>query len=228
MIGMSVATTKKSTLNSTQQNIVDLHSRYDALPKALRQLCGKIQLPLDGGQELIKYLKHTKKPLKGMSDASLKDGTSSHAWILSTGENDHTLDGNMSIHGTGPVNGAPKSMSSARGELHGQTAMAIVSKLLLETHQEPKIPTLLQGDNQRIQRKCNEIRIDRLKHHREPNIDLLIEFKHATKGHHVKIEWMPGHQDKDKPWETIHDLEKMNLSNSAIMNTLCDKIANDT
>lgn len=130
-------TTLQGTQNdTTQHNITDLYGRYHALPKALRQLCGEIQLPPDGGHELINYLKHTNKPLKGMSDASLKHGTCSHAWILSTGENTHTLNENMSIHGTGAVDGAPNSMSSAKGEFHGQTAMSIVSKLFLETHQE--------------------------------------------------------------------------------------------
>ncbi len=88
----------------------------------------------------------------------------------------------MSIHGTGAVDGDPSGMSSARVELHGQTAMAVMSKVLLDANNETNLPTILQGDNQGIQNKCNTIQTNRLKHHREPNSDLLMEYQHAITG----------------------------------------------
>lgn len=63
----------------------------------------------------MKYLHDTETPLIGMSDASLKHDQCTHAWFLSTGNPDHITDCNMSIHGTGAVDGAPSSMSSTEG-----------------------------------------------------------------------------------------------------------------
>jgi hypothetical protein len=60
-----------------------------------------------------------------MSDASLNECQCSHAWVLSTGEPDHITDNNMSIHGAGAVDGDINTMSSTRGELNGQTTMAM-------------------------------------------------------------------------------------------------------
>jgi hypothetical protein len=80
-----------------------------------------------------------------MSDASLKDSNCTHAWILSTGNADHISDPQMNIQGKGAVDGAPHALSSARGELQRQTAMAIMFKLLLQTHQQTSITTPSQG-----------------------------------------------------------------------------------
>jgi hypothetical protein len=85
--------------------------------------------------------------------------------------------------------------------------MAVISKVLLQTHQETNIPTILKGDNQGIQHICK------------------LEFKAATNRHQVITEWVPGHQDNDKQ-QTVNDMENVKLSNSTIMNTLCDQTAN--
>jgi hypothetical protein len=84
----------------------------------------------------------------------------------------------MSIHGTGTVNGASTSMSSTNGELQGQTAMAIISNLLLAAHNDTTTK-ILHSDNQGVQRTCPSFQTHRLKHHRKPNMDLKIEYKNA-------------------------------------------------
>jgi hypothetical protein len=82
----------------------------------------------------LHYLQVTQKPLIGMSDASLKDGQCSHACVLSSSDLDHLTNRNMSIHGAGAVDGDITTMSSTKGELHGQTAVAIMSKKFLNAH----------------------------------------------------------------------------------------------
>lgn len=85
----------------------------------------------------------------------------------------------------------------------------------------------LHGDNQGVQQTCSNIRMTNLKHHRQPNTDLKIEYKKACEGLCITNEWTRSHQDGDKPWETIEDLQNLNLSNMAIMNTWCDRKANE-
>jgi hypothetical protein len=131
-------------------NVSNFSHLYHQLPIALQRLCGEIKLPEDGGKALIQHLQNTKKPLIGMSDASLKDNQCSHAWILSTGEPDHITYNNMSIQGVGAVDGDLTTMSSTRGELHGQTAMAIISNTLLHSHNASNIKVILHSDNQGV------------------------------------------------------------------------------
>ncbi len=114
----------------------DMYSLYHKLPITLKRLCGEISLPTDGGNALLKHLHSNNLPLMGMSDASLKEGQCGHSWILSTGDPDHIDDQNMSMRGAGAIDGAPHHMSFSRGELHGQTAMAIMSKLFLDSHHD--------------------------------------------------------------------------------------------
>jgi hypothetical protein len=80
----------------------------------------------------------------------------------------------MHIRGCGAVDGSKHDLSSTRGEHQGQTAMAIVSKLLLQTHENTSIPATLMGDNQGVQQQWATPPTNRLKHHRSPNIDLRI------------------------------------------------------
>ncbi len=96
----------------------------------------------------------------------------------------------MSIHGTRTVDGAPSSMSSTRGELHEQAAMVIISNILLKAHNDDTTKTALHGDNNSVQKTCSHIQMDRLKHHRQPNMDLKLEFKKAGEGRHITAEWI--------------------------------------
>jgi hypothetical protein len=158
------------------------YSLYNNLPITLKRFCGEITLPMDGGAALMHHLQTHQTPLIGMSDASLKDGQCSHAWVLSTGNPDHISNENMSIQGAGAVDGAPEFMSYARGELHGQTAMAIISTILLEAHNSPNMKITLHSDNKGVQHTCAHIQTNRLKHHRQSNIDLKNVYKQASQG----------------------------------------------
>lgn len=44
------------------------------LPKELRRLCGKVDIPPDGGAQLINYLRETDATLAGVSNASVAIG----------------------------------------------------------------------------------------------------------------------------------------------------------
>jgi hypothetical protein len=68
--------------------------------------------------------------LLGVSDASIKDKLRRHTWILTTGAQEHISNPDMMITGVRLVGGHVSDMSSARGELQGQTALAIMAKYL--------------------------------------------------------------------------------------------------
>jgi hypothetical protein len=57
--------------------------------------------------------------------------------------------------------------------------------------------------------------------------DLKIEYQQASKGRNITNEWTRGHQDANIPWNDIQELKDMKLSNTAILNTWCDKMANE-
>jgi hypothetical protein len=152
---------------------------------------------------------------------------STHARVLSTGEPTHITDANVSIHGSGAVGGDISTMSSTRGELHGQTAMAIISNTLLHAHNDSNIKITLHGDSQGVQQTCSYIHMTNLKYHRQPNTDLKFEYKKACEGLLLTNTWTRSHQDGDRKWESIEVLQNLNLSNMAIMNTWYDRKANE-
>jgi hypothetical protein len=209
-----------------QQQRNDFRDLYSKLPLSIQRICGKIQLPEDGGTSLIQHLLHTDQPLVGVSDASLKDGTSGHTWILSTGNLNHINDPMMQITGSGPVDGYHADLSSARGEIQGQTALAIVTSTLLTAQQQPCMKVTYHGDNKGTQNKCATAHSNRLRDHQQPNTDLYLEFHHYTRTLNKKIEWVKGHQDSGKDWEQITDLQHLKLSSAAYMNIWCDHQAN--
>jgi hypothetical protein len=87
----------------------------------------------------MQYVTSHDKPLIGASDASLKEGQSGHAWILSTGEIVHLTNPLMQISGHSPVDGYHTDMSSATGEIQGQTALAIMTSALLQAQDKKNI-----------------------------------------------------------------------------------------
>jgi hypothetical protein len=198
---------------------------YEFLPTALKRLYGKVILPPDNGKALIEYLQSSNNPLVGPSDASLKHGQCCHAWILLTGQPQHIDDPTMSFKGSGAVDGAPEDQSSTRGELQGQTALAIIANNLLEHQQALNIPVTLITDNQGVQTKCGNLTTNCLHNHHDANMDLWLEYQNATKSIKTTNEWARSHQAKDNKWETIQDLEKLNIPNNAIMNIHCDQEA---
>jgi hypothetical protein len=97
--------------------------------------------------------------------------------------------------------------------------MVIMSKTLLNAHKESTIKIVLHGDNQAVQQTCSSIQTDHLKYHRQPNMNLKIEYQKAHEGIHIMNEWTRGRQDDGKEWNSIKDLQNMQLSNLVIMNT---------
>jgi hypothetical protein len=100
-----------------------------------------------------------------------------------------------------------------------------MSKTLLQTHNALNMKVILHGDNQGVQQICSTIQTTNLKHHRQPNIDLIIEYTKAREGFHITNEWTKGHQDGNKEWTNINYLQNMQQSNLVIMNTWCDRKA---
>jgi hypothetical protein len=58
-------------------------------------------------------------------------------------------------------------------------------------------------------------------------MDLTMEYNSITKDIQIKSEWVRGHQDKEMTWDTIPDLQNLQLSNTAKLKILCDKYASD-
>lgn len=214
-------------LKTSTANNNTLQDLYDALPNSLKRLCGKIHLPPDGGAKLMEYVMTNNSPIFGASDASLKNNNCSHAWVVTSNNPEHLHDPDMIIHGAGPVDGHYKYLSSARGELQGQTAAAIAIQQLLRAHKSHCTPVHLYGDNQGIQNKCTTFRPRKMKSHREPNIDLLLEYQTTTKNMQKQNHWVGSHQDKDTPWDTTTELLDLKLSPEATLKVLCDKMATD-
>jgi hypothetical protein len=224
LIGLNAINTHG--MEQPQQPIDELTRHYNNLPEALQRLCGKVSLPPDGGKKLLEYLRETNTPLHGASDTSLKEDQCAHAWILTTGEQDHIEDPLMSISGMGPVDGYTSDLSSYRGELQGQTALVIMSNVLQKTQPTNPYTVKLIGDNKGVQQKTAIVRLNKIGHHREANSDLYMEYMNASKPIKKKVEWVKSHQDKDTPWSTIQELKDLKLSTAATLNVWCDKQAN--
>lgn len=130
----------------------------------------------------------------------------------------------MHIAGRGPVDGYTSDLSSSCGELQGQTALAIISKLLLE-HNNTTCNVKLIGDNKGVQQKTAKILPQRIRLHSEPNLDLLLEYDAAARSLQRSVDWVKSHQDKDTPWTNLMELEQLKLSPAATLNVWCDKQA---
>jgi hypothetical protein len=131
----------------------------------------------------------------------------------------------MKIEGSGPVDGDTTTMSSSRGELQGQTALAIISECFLKKHGATDIPITLFSDNQGVQQCCSTTKIQRIGHHRKANMDLQLEHNKRSRDLNISHKWVKGQQDGDKPWETIEELIDMNLTPDATLNIYCDQKA---
>lgn len=203
----------------------DLSSLYSHLPIALQRICGNVLLPADGGPALIQHILTTDRPLLGVSDASLKDGQSVHAWILSKGDINHIDDPMMRIAGRGPIDGYNADLSSTTGEIQGQAALAIMTSTLLQVQHQPNLMVIFHGDNKGTQNKCAAMFGDKLCDHRQSNQDLYLEYHHHAHDLNKKVEWVKGHQDSGKEWENITDLQHLRLSSAAYMNIWCNRQA---
>ena len=148
-----------SSINTHGNNVASnapstLKQLFSHLPKSLQRLCGNIELPPDDGVALSKHLLTSNKPLYGAADASLKDGNTSHAWVLSTGNIEDISNPLLHISGSGPVDGHPHDMSSSRGELQGQAALVTIANMFMDKHSIPNPSLHVTGDNQGIMNRC--------------------------------------------------------------------------
>jgi hypothetical protein len=117
-------------------------------------------------------------------------------------------------------------LSSARGELQGQTALAIMSSTVLNTHNETGHPVNFIGDNKGIQQKTATYIPGHLKAHHDTNCDIFLEYHNVASNVNCQVTWVKSHQDDGTPWNTIDKLLELKLSSCATMN-MCDKQAND-
>jgi hypothetical protein len=131
----------------------------------------------------------------------------------------------MNISGGGAVDGTPNDLTSYRGELQGQTALAIMAQQLQQITDANDVTFHMYGDNLAVQNKCKNISTSKIKHHREPNMDLLMEYKAATENLQVTTHWVQSHQDKDTPWYDFSELKDLRLPMDATVNVWCDKLA---
>ncbi len=123
------------------------------------------------------------------------------------------------------VDGYHCNLSSAHGEIQGQTAAATLIHGLNKTLNTSNVTIQLFGDNQGVQNKCKRQTVTKLRSHRDPNADLFMEYHAVTSTFNPKVHWVRSHQDKDTPLETIEDLKELKLSPEATLNMWCDKQA---
>jgi len=88
---------------------------------------------------------------------------------------EHFLDPKLTISGYGTVIGHQRELSSARRELQGQTAFAIMTKFLLQLHDILTILVSFVCYNQGMVKGCSLPCYACLRHHCRSNIDLYIE-----------------------------------------------------
>lgn len=133
----------------------------------------------------------------------------------------------MKLEESGPVDGDNTLISSARGELQGQTTLAIIMETLLKEYDAHEMPITFITDNQGIQKSCHNLKIHHVGHHRNANMDLQMEHATRMKDLHITHEWVKGHQDKNIQWESINKLAQLKLTPAATLNLYCDRKASD-
>ncbi len=210
---------------SVEDKTISTAHLYDKLPTALKKMCGRVPIPPDGGKQLLENIKKKNTPLIGVSDASLHKDQCSHAWIICSGNIDDVNDPNMHISGEGIVDGPADYLSSTRGEAQGQAALAVMASIMLKANDSLNTPIKLVGDNKGVQTKTAKKGFYKLRHHREANADIFLEYHQHAKTLNKTIGWVKGHLDADTPWATIQELKDLKLSPEATMNIWCDSRA---
>jgi hypothetical protein len=209
-----------------QSNHSSLEHSFNNLHPALQEICGTLHFPPDNGHALMEEIQHSSGKIFGASDASLKSGRATHAWIISPGKKDDINNPLLHISGPGMVHGNPNYLSSARGELQGITAMSIICNMLSRHHnRQTKLSAIC--DNVGVINKCTKGKFSSLRRNRDANIDLYLTYKEQKLLSHTKLSWVGGHSDK-KPWQTFHDLKSLKLSCEETYNVWCDRIAQKT
>jgi hypothetical protein len=116
--------------NNIQQQ--PMKTAFDSIHPSLQQTCGTVHLPPDNGESLLRELRKNNNIIYSASDASLKGGKSTHAWIISSENIEDISNPYNTIYGSGPVHGPIKDLSSFRGELQSITAISIIASFLSE------------------------------------------------------------------------------------------------
>jgi hypothetical protein len=92
------------------------------------------------------------------------------------------------------VDGHHKYLSSAHGEIQGQTAAAMILHCITQAHDTTNIPIQLVGDNQAVQNKCGRQTCKKLRSHRDPNSDLFTEYHAVASALRPTTRWVRSHQ----------------------------------
>jgi hypothetical protein len=201
---------------SHNQDTSSLSKRFQALDPALQRLCGHFSFPPDDGITLLRRIQNNGNPLFGSSNASVRHLSFTHAWTITSGDISDLQNPLLCISGHGPTDGCPNSISSTRGELQGQTAMAIISDLFL-THNSSNASISLICDNKGAIQRCSNPPTGNLHHHRQPNMDILLQHHTVKRRRKISYQWVKAHQDTKK-WESLDDLISLNLDRDATYN----------
>jgi len=153
-----------------------LVEEFNNLPTSIRHICGNVTFPEDNGKSLMEKILQNNNIIVGASNASLKDGRATQAWILTSGYDKDLNNDLLSITGAGPVDGYNPFLSSTRAKIAGITAVSIIAQLFLKFHSSTARVTIL-CDNQGAISKCSSSYKSSLRYHRSPNLDLLLRKK---------------------------------------------------
>jgi len=186
-----------------------LKEAFNNIHPPLKQICGKIHLPPDDCH-ILGFTTRSQNSLFSASDASLKDGRATNAWILSSGKANDIMNPLMNISGSGPVHGAPQYLSSACGELQGITALTTVAKIFTEYFNTRPKSTFV-CDNTGVQKKISQGNFRSLRSQRDTNIDLYLTQREWQGNMKVNLEWVKVHLDKTG-WKNIQNLVDQKLS----------------
>lgn len=124
----------------------------------------------------------------------------------------------MSISGGGAVDGISIELSSFKGELRSQTALAIITQKLQNTTQHKDISYHMCGDNLAVQNRYRDINTTKISHHGESSIDLLLKYKHTAMNLTITTHWVKSDQDDVTPWDNINGLLELKLPIDAMVN----------
>lgn len=177
---------------------------------------GEITLPADDGEALHREICAGEVRIRAVSDASVKDGTTAHAWVF------EGLSVDIRVEGAGPVDGDPLHMDSYQGEVIGALAMAYSLCAMLEYYGRPsRAVTVNFYCNNKAVSEESEIPIKGrgLKTYLGPEFDARAELQGVLadlkeQGVTVRRNWVKGHQDEEVPQEE--------LSRELLLNIDCD------
>mmetsp|Transcript_23736 Transcript_23736/g.34016 ORF Transcript_23736/g.34016 Transcript_23736/m.34016 type:complete len:562 (+) Transcript_23736:2630-4315(+) len=171
-----------------------LSERFAALPPLLRRVCGRVDIPVDGGAALAMFVMETGKKLYGVSDGSAKSGTGTHGWRLCRYPGDE-----MALQGSGYVDDA--NTTPFRAESQGQLAILIASTVLAKRWGFTMMEVLSICDNKAVLRRLAKAHRDlKLADQKEPDADLYAVYRAWARDAPVACtyRWVKGHQDREK------------------------------